>query len=43
MGTIGWQSLSADDTKVIEVISNANIKFLPAGFLLLDFFSKPFF
>ena len=43
LGPICLQSLSADNTRVIEVISKANIKFLPAAFLSSDFFSKPIF
>ena len=37
LGPICLQSLSADNTRVIEVISKANIKFLPAAFLSSDF------
>ena len=33
LGPICSQSLSADDTRVIEVISKAYIKYLPAVFL----------
>ena len=43
LGPVCSQSLSADDTRVIEVISKVNIKFLPAAFLSSDFFSKPIF
>ena len=44
LGPICLQSLSADDTKVIEVISKANIKFLTAAFLSsAEFFLNQFF
>ena len=42
LGPICLQSLSADNTRVIEVISKANIKFLPADFLSSDFFLNQF-
>ena len=44
LGPICLQCLSADDTRVIEVISKANIKFLTAAFLSsAEFFLKQFF
>ena len=44
LGPICLQRLSADDTRVIEVISKANIKFLPAAFLSsAEFFLNHFF
>ena len=43
LGPIGSQSLSADDTRVIKVISKANIQFLPAAFLSsAEFFLNQF-
>ena len=42
LGPICSQSLSADDTRVIKVISKANIQFLPAAFLSSDFFLNHF-
>ena len=41
LGPIWLQSLSADDTRVIKVITKAKIQFLSAAFLLSEFFSKP--
>ena len=44
LGPICSQSLSADDTRDIEVISKANIKFLTAAFLsYAEFFLNQFF